>query len=92
MGRLPAPKKAERVPIWLGRLGMVAEELKTTNFPSTAEEGLKQCAELSAMALHILREQVQSDAELYRLINELTADDARHAERWRRDCARFFGR
>lgn len=71
---------------------MVAEELKTTNFPKTAEEGIRQCAELSAMALRILREQVESDAELYRLINELSADDARHAERWRRERARFFRR
>ncbi|HLC40155.1 MAG TPA: hypothetical protein VJO34_00845 [Methylomirabilota bacterium] len=84
-------KRAKRAPLWLRRLGVVKAELSATRFPKSAEEGMQQCAMLSAAALRLLREQAGGEKEMHRLLARLSAAEARHARRWRRDCARFFG-
>ncbi|MFP3871002.1 MAG: hypothetical protein ACLFVT_09025 [Syntrophobacteria bacterium] len=47
------------IPWWLRRLGLVRAELRGTRFPHTAEEGLRQCAELSAVAMELLKDEVR---------------------------------
>lgn len=51
--------RAEDVPIWLKRLDLVRDELRGMRFPRTAEEGLMQCAELSAASMGLLKEEVR---------------------------------
>lgn len=84
-------KGVKRTPYWLRRLGAVKAELKATRFPKSAEEGMKQCAMLSEAALRLLKEQAGGEKQMHHLIAKLSAAEARHAQRWRRDCARFFG-
>ena len=83
--------RTKRPPFWLRRLGEVKAELKGTRFPKSAEEGMQQCAMLSAAALRLMKEQAGGEKEMHRLLATLSAAEARHAKRWRRDCARFFG-
>jgi hypothetical protein len=48
--------KAQNVtPWWLKRLDVVRAELRGTAFPRTAEEGLRQCAELSAVSMELFK-------------------------------------
>ena len=84
-------RRAKRPPFWLRHLGAVKAEMKATRFPKSAEEGMQQCAMLSAAALRLLSEQAGGDKAMHRLLARLSAAEARHAQRWRRDCARFFG-
>ena len=84
-------KRVKRAPYWLRRLGAVKAELKATRFPKSAEEGMQQCAMLSAAALRLMKEQAGGEKKMNRLLARLSAAEARHAKRWRRDRARFFG-
>ena len=43
-------KRSRKIPLWLRRLGDVKRELKGVRFPRTAQEGFRQCAELSETA------------------------------------------
>lgn len=95
-------KRVKRIPVWLRRLDRVKAELRATGFPRTAGEGLRQCAALSAVSLRLLREEIskgrarageaQVETEVSRLLARFARADARWALRWRRDCARSFGR
>ena len=49
----------QAIPWWLKRLNLVRDELRGIRFPRTAEEGLRQCAELSEVAMHLLKEEVR---------------------------------
>jgi hypothetical protein len=44
---------------WLKKLDLVREELRSTRFPRTAEEGLRQCAELSAVSMGLFKEEIR---------------------------------
>ena len=52
-------QRREEVSIWLKRLDLVRAELRQVRYPRTAEEGLRQCAELSAASMALLREGVR---------------------------------
>ena len=95
-------KQPKQVPLWLRGLARVKAELKTTQFPRSAQEGFRQCAMLSADALRLLRQSVgksrpganqeQLDREIGRLLARFAHADARWVGRWRRERARYFGR
>lgn len=94
------PKK--RVPRWLKRLDLAKAELKGVRFPRNAEEGVRQCAMLSAAGLRLLRESIstsqagaseeQIETEMRRLLARFSRADARWVARWRKERARYFGR
>ena len=46
------------IPWWLKRLNLVRDELRGMRFPRTAEEGVRQCAELSEASMYLLKEEV----------------------------------
>ena len=97
-----AGKRPQQIPLWLRRLDQVKAELRGVRFPRTAEEGFWQCAELSAAALRLLREEVrkshpgasegQVEREMRRLLARFSAVDARWMARWRKERAHYFGR
>lgn len=82
------PKK--RPPRWLRRLSRVKAELRYTRFPRSAEEGLRQCLALSALACQLLKDGTRSRRA--RAIDRVYDADARRVSVWRRDSARFFGK
>ena len=77
------------VPWWLKRLDLVRVELKGMRFPRTAEEGLRQCAELSAASMDLLKEEIRRslrtrdekrvEMETRRLMGRFSSID----ERWK---------
>lgn len=92
--------KTKDMPRWLKRLKLVKTELREVRFPRSAEDGLRQCAALSALALRLLREEVKrtrtrgdverANVEMRRFLARLSSTDSEWTARWRRDCARFF--
>lgn len=97
-----ASKRQKQPPIWLRRLDLVKAELKTVRFPRTAEEGFRQCAELSETARRWLRQSIKAehpgaseekvDLELCRLMARWSAADARWIARWKEERDRYFRR
>jgi hypothetical protein len=82
--------RAKLVPRWLRRLDLVKEELKAWPFPRTAEEGLRQCAALSASNLKIFYDTGGGRPD--RLLDKLRQADAGRSSVWKKDCARAFRR
>lgn len=58
MKRRDKMQRREEVPWWLKRLDVVRQELRGVRFPRTAEEGVRQCAELSEASMMLLKEEV----------------------------------
>ena len=95
-------KQAKQVPRWLKQLSLVKAELQGVRFPQTPEEGLRQCAELSALSLRLLQDKIKNRQgradhrhaalRMQRLLARLSQADSRRISRWRRDCARSFQR
>lgn len=96
-------KRPNRGPRWLLRLSQVKEELKWAEFPRTSEEGLRQCAALSAVGVRLLREEIRRktgaggdekrvEVETRRLLAGLSRAEARWISAWRKECARSFRR
>jgi hypothetical protein len=83
-------KRAKSVPRWLRRLDLVKEELRGWPFPRTAEEGVRQCAALSAASLKIFYDTNGKDAD--RLLSKLRQAEASRISAWKKDCARAFRR
>ena len=91
MKRPPEKKANERrvIPWWLKRLWVVRSEMKTTCFPSSAEEGLRQCAELSAVSIFLLKEEVRKSSwaveekRVVREVRDLMARFSAIDERWK---------
>ena len=95
-------KRPKQVPLWLRRLDLVKAEMKTVRFPRTAQEGFRQCAELSATArrwfLDSLRqdhpgasaEEIEHERRL--LLARFSAAEACRVAKWRKERARYFGR
>ena len=95
-------KRPNQVPLWLRRLDLVKAEMKTVHFPRTAQEGFRQCAELSATArrwfLDSLRqdhpgaseEEIEHERRL--LLARFSAAQTRWIEKWKKERDRYFRR
>lgn len=89
------------VPIWLKRLDLVRAELKGTHFPKTAEEGVRQCAQLSEASISLLKDEVGKslgtrnketvDLEIRRLMVRFSSMDKRWKAGWRKERAAAKG-
>src|SRR5215831_12551613 len=87
-------KRSKQVPLWLRRLDLVKAEMKTVRFPRTAQEGFRQCAELSTIARRWLRQSIKAehpgaseekiDLELRRLMARWSAADTRWVAKWKK--------
>ncbi len=85
----------EGVPWWLKRLDLVRAELRGVRFPRTAEEGIRQCAELSEVSMRLLKEQVgrslgtrneqKVEREIHRLMARFSEIDKRWKAGWRKE-------
>ena len=93
-------KRSKKVPLWLRRLGRVKTEIKSARFPRTAQEGFRQCVELSATARHLFRESIRanhpeaSDEKIEKerrlLLARHSAAQARWIAKWKKERERFF--
>ena len=54
-------KPVKKAPRWLRRMDLVKTELKTVRFPRTAQEGFRQCIELSETARRWFRQSLRAD-------------------------------
>jgi hypothetical protein len=85
-------RRQKPVPRWLRRLDLVKAELKGWRFPRTAQEGLTLCAMLSAANLRIFYSTAGHKTDPDRLLNRLRQAELARIPKWKRDCARTFGR
>lgn len=79
----------KEVPWWLKRLDLVRGELRGMRYPRTAEEGLRQCAELAAVSMGLFKDQIRRslrtrdvkalEMETHRLMARFSSMD----ERWK---------
>lgn len=83
--------RSKRVPWWLRRLGRVKAELKGVRFPRSAEEGLRQCASLSAVSLRLLKHSTGGRRRMHRVLARMTSAEASRAWKWRENRARYLG-
>jgi hypothetical protein len=91
------PKKA---PLWLRRMDLVKAEMKTIRFPRTAQDGFRQCVELSETARRWFRQSIRtghpgaSDAEIEKerrlLLARLCAAQTRRLAIWKTELDRYF--
>jgi len=85
-------QKDKEIPIWLKRLDLVRAELKGMRFPRTAEDGLRQCADLSAAPMGLVKEETGEslrageentmEEETRRLMAGFSPMDARWKDTW----------
>jgi hypothetical protein len=90
----------EKAPRWLRRMDLVKAEMKTVRFPRTAQEGLRQCAELSETARRWFRQSLQADhlgaseeeieKERRLLLARRCAAQARQIAKWKKELDRYF--
>lgn len=85
-------KPVKGVPLWLRRLHLAKAEIEAVRFPASAEEGLRECAALSALALRLLKETIGGDRKLGQFLARASAADAWRAQKWEANRARYFGR
>ena len=93
-------KRPKKVPLWFKRLGLVKAEMKTVRFPPTAQEGFRQCAELSATARRWFRQSIRNakpgaseeeiDKERIRLLARFSVAETRWIEKWKKERDRYF--
>jgi hypothetical protein len=93
-------KQGKKVPLWLRRLDLVKAEMKSIRFPDSAQEGFRQCAELSATARRLFWESIRTkhpgagdkDIEKERrlLLARLSAAQARWIVKWKKERDRYF--
>jgi hypothetical protein len=93
-------KRSNRVPRWLRRMDLVKAEMKTVRFPRTAQEGFRQCAELSETARRWFRQSIRADhpgvseeeieKERRLLLARLCAAQARQIAKWKTELDRYF--
>jgi len=87
------PRAPGEIPWWLRRLDLVRAELRQTRFPRSAEEGVRQCAALSAASMALFREQIRKtmrardeeavEREVRRVMARFSAMDERWKTRWK---------
>ena len=93
-------KRQKQAPIWIRRLDLVKAEMRNVRFPKTAQEGLRQCAELSKTANRWVLDSIREDnpgageeaiEQARRLLAaRLSAAEARHMKRWKKERDSFF--
>ena len=93
-------KRENKVPRWLRRIDLVKAELKTVRFPRTAEEGFRQCAELSETARRWFRESIRTEhpgaseekieKERRLLLARFCAAQGRQIAKWKKERERYF--
>ena len=93
-------KRREKIPLWMRRLDLVKAEMKTVRFPATAQEGFRQCEELTKTALRWFRQSIRdshpgaSEEEIERerrlLLVRFSAAEARCIAKWKKECDRYF--
>ena len=93
-------KREKQAPIWIRRLNLVRAEMRTVRFPSTAQEGFRQCAELSKTANRWVMESIREDNpgadeeaidQARRLLAaRFSAAESRHMKRWKKERDSFF--
>ena len=93
-------KTSKKPPLWLRRLDLVKAEMKTVRFPRSAQEGFRQCAELSEKARRLFWESVRADhpeasdedieQERRLLLARLSAAQARWIAKWKKERDRYF--
>jgi hypothetical protein len=98
--KVDVTKRPKKTPLWLRRLGIVKAETKGSRFPCSAQEGFRQCAELSATARRLFRESIRADhpdssdedIEQKRrlLLARLSAAQARWTAKWKKERDRYF--
>ena len=81
-------------------MDLVKAELKTVRFPRTAEEGFRQCAELSETARRWFRESIRTEhpgaseekieKERRLLLARFCAAQGRHITKWKKERERYF--
>jgi hypothetical protein len=93
-------KRRKKTPLWLKRLHIVKSEMKSVRFPHTAQEGFRQCAELSERARRWFRESIRADhpgaseeeieKERRLLLARFCAAQARQMPKWKKERDRYF--
>ena len=93
-------KRPKKTPLWLRRLRVVKAEMKSIRFPRSAQEGFRQCAELSATARRLFRESIRADhpgasdedieQERRLLLARLSAAQTRWIAKWKKERDRYF--
>ena len=93
-------KRRKRMPIWLKRLGIVKTEMKYVRFPRTAQEGFRQCAELSETARRWFRQSIleaqpgateeEVEKERTRLLARFSAAQTHRIAKWKKERDRYF--
>jgi hypothetical protein len=81
-------------------MNLVKAEMKSVRFPRTAQEGFRQCMELSAKARHLFRESIRADhpeasaeeieEERRLLLARFSAAQARWIAKWKKERDRYF--
>jgi hypothetical protein len=81
-------------------MDIVKAEMRSVRFPATAQEGLRQCAKLSATASRWFRESIRADhpeaseeeieKERQLLLARLSAAQARQIAKWKKELDRYF--
>ena len=95
-------KHRPQIPLWLRRLDLVKAEMKTVRFPRTAQEGFRQCAELSETARRWFLDSIRQDhpgaseeeieQERWLLLARFSAAQTRWIKKWKEECDRYFRR
>ena len=93
-------KRSKKAPLWFRRLDVVKAEMKAVRFPHTAQEGFRQCAELSETARRWFRESIRDgypgategeiEKERRQLLARFSAAEARRIAKWKRERGRYF--
>jgi hypothetical protein len=83
-------------------MDLVKAEMKTVRFPGTAEEGFRQCAELSETARRWFRQSIQAEHpgaseeeienERRLLLARRCAAQTRRIAKWKKELDRYFAR
>ncbi len=93
-------KRSKKAPLWFRRLGLVKAEMKTVRFPGTAQEGFRQCLELSETAQRWFRHSIRDghpgareeeiEKERRLLLARFSAAEARRLAKWKKELDRHF--
>jgi len=93
-------KDTKKPPRWLRRMDRVKAEMKTVRFPRTAQEGFRQCAELSETTRRWFWQSIRADhpgasqeeieKERRLLLARQCAAQARQIAKWKKELDRYF--
>jgi hypothetical protein len=93
-------KRAKKAPLWFRRIGLVKAEMKAVRFPRTAQEGFRQCAELSETMRRWFQESIRGDhpgageeeieKERRLLLARFSAAEGRLTAKWKKERGRYF--